>query len=220
MYSHYYAIGIVGFEQLLLLGWLVRERSRGPDSAARWRRWVAADGAIALLYLPWLLYVSHTIATYNPGHGTPEIVWKALSETFQLFTVGSAFEPAASLALASTGVLVGLGLLGLATTAGRRALGISVGYQLAPLAFGLVSFLHTDQFGPRFIFIGSPGYYLILGGAILFFARFWRFAAIVPVAIPGVSERLRSSQHRPHRQVCDQRLSLAGSLSGNPYRPE
>ena len=181
LYSHYYAMGVVAFEQVLLLIALIRQAGASPR---RWRDWLVAEGVMALLYLPWLGYVAHTIATYNPGHGTPRIVWDSFVQAFQFYNFGETFDPTRILLPSlAVGLMVLLGLAGLWRHGGSRALWLSAGYQLSVILFGFITFVHTNQFGARFIFIGSPGYYLVLGGAMVLLWRTWRFWAILPVAV-------------------------------------
>ncbi|MBV9120613.1 MAG: glycosyltransferase family 39 protein, partial [Chloroflexi bacterium] len=175
LYSHYYTIAIVGFEALLVASWLW---GRPWPS---WRPWVAAAGVVALLYVPWLLFVARTIAGYNPGHGDPDIVWRAFNDSFHYYGFGQAFDPSAifwpGIGIA---LLVVLGIAGLALLS-RRALGLSIGYQLAPILGGMATFVHTNQYGPRFIFIGQPGFLLIAGGAVLLLSRL-QWAQLAPLA--------------------------------------
>ncbi|MGH2520251.1 MAG: hypothetical protein ACRDF8_10635, partial [Chloroflexota bacterium] len=143
-----------------------------------------ADGVMALLYLPWLGYVAHTIASYNPGHGTPRIMWDSFVQAFQFYNFGDTFDPTRILLPSLlVGPMVLLGLVGLWRQGGARALWLSAGYQLSVILFGFATFVHTNQFGARFIFIGSPGYYLVLAGAIVLLWRAWRVSAILPVAL-------------------------------------
>ncbi len=177
--SHYYALAIVLFEQALLLGWLWRRDFKGM------RRWLAADGCIAVVFLPWALYSLRTVANYEPGHGTPGTVGETLRQTFQFYNFGTAFRPQdVAWPTVAAMALLFLGLYGLAVAGGGRALGLSLGYQLAPLLFGLVTLLHTTQFGARFLFLGSPGYLLVIAGAIVALAR-RRVLTLAPLAILG-----------------------------------
>ncbi|MFI5266043.1 MAG: glycosyltransferase family 39 protein [Chloroflexota bacterium] len=177
MFSHYYALAIVLFEQALLLGWLWRRHFKGLG------RWLAADGCIALVFLPWALYSLRTVANYEPGHGTRAIVADTLRQTFQFDNFGTAFRPGDVVwPTVAVVALLALGAYGLAQSGGGRALGLSLGYQLAPLLFGLVTLLHTTQFGARFLFLGSPGYMLVIAGAIVALARRWALT-LAPLAI-------------------------------------
>jgi len=163
MFSHYYAIAVVLFGQMVLFGWLWRRRFKG------WPRWVAADAAIAAVFLPWAAYSLRTVANYEPGHGTPDIAAGGLLQAWQFYNFGTAFRPGDVVwPSVGAGALLALGVMGL-----RRegALGISLGYQVAPLLFGLATLVHTTQFGARFLFLGSPGYLLVVAGAIVYLAR-------------------------------------------------
>ncbi|HEX6512266.1 MAG TPA: hypothetical protein VF157_08210, partial [Chloroflexota bacterium] len=81
--------------------------------------------------------------------------------------------------------LLALGLYGLVRVGRGRALGLAVGYQLAPLALGLITLVHTTQFGARFLFLGSPGYVLALAGAIVLLARLQWAWSVAPLALMG-----------------------------------
>ncbi|HLG69169.1 MAG TPA: glycosyltransferase family 39 protein [Chloroflexota bacterium] len=177
--SHYYALAILLFEQLILMGWLWRHKLTGL------RRWLAADVVIAAVFLPWAFYSLRTVANYEPGHGTLGIVGSTLLQTFRFYNFGTAFHPEdllwPSVAVAA---LLALGLLGLTEASGWRGLGLAVGYQLAPIVFGLITLVHTTQFGARFLFLGSPGYLLVIGGAVVLLAERW-LTAWMPLAALG-----------------------------------
>jgi hypothetical protein len=128
------------------------------------------------------------VAAYEPGHGTAAIVGDALRQTFAFYTLGTAFRTqdviAAGVVVA---LLLALGGYGLWHAGGRPALGLSVAYQLAPLLFGLVTLLHTTQFGARFLFLGSPGFLLLIAGAIVLLARPWAMALAAFALLGGMA---------------------------------
>jgi mannosyltransferase len=187
IFSHYYAIAILLLEQALLVWWFLRGKL--PE----WRRWLAADVALAVVYLPWSLYSLRTVVGYEPGHGTPQIVWSALRDTFEFDTFGLNFRPDDIVwPSIAAGVLLLFGIIGLAVLPNSKfqipnsratPLGMALAYQAAPLAFGVATLVHTKQFGARFLFLGSPGYLLILAGALVLLWRWWRVAIVLPIGL-------------------------------------
>ncbi|MBV8084147.1 MAG: glycosyltransferase family 39 protein [Chloroflexi bacterium] len=178
LYSHYYGLAIVGFEAVLVLVWELRRK-------VRWQPWLMAFGLIGLGYLPWLVFASQVISGYDLGHGSLALVRDTLATTFEWYTIGQA-HPAGALLV--PGILTGVVLLAGVVSLARRnfgALVVASGLQLAPIVFGIASFVHTGQFAPRLVYLGSPGYLLLLGAGITSLAAL-PWLQLLPAGLLGV----------------------------------
>ncbi|HLY67310.1 MAG TPA: hypothetical protein VKU60_17365, partial [Chloroflexota bacterium] len=144
---------------------------------------------IAAAYLPWSIYALPTVAAYEPGRGTATILSDTLRGTFELYNFGANVRADdVTWLLLGSAVLLALGLVGLSRLAGWRGVGLAAAYQLAPLLLGLATLLHTKQFGARFLFLGSPGYLLVIAGAITLLGSWrWRAGALPVAALAALS---------------------------------
>ncbi|HLY64680.1 MAG TPA: glycosyltransferase family 39 protein [Chloroflexota bacterium] len=169
--SHYYAIPIIALQLLVLALLLWRDGKLRP-----WP-WLAAPGVLAIAYTPWLLYARSTIADYNVGQGSWQMVRDVLGQTFEAFNfgfavnVGELFWPSIV-----CGVLVVVGLAALRALTPTPYPLLPVTYLVAPILFGLVTLLHQTNFAPRYLFAGAPGYALILAGGL---TLLWRWQPLL-----------------------------------------
>lgn len=165
LYSHYYAIPVVGLELLVGLIWLMRERRR------QWQQYAAAGAAAAMGLVPWLLHARSTIANYDVGRGSLSQIWRVVAETYVAFNLGFSIRPEQVFGLGlGMSVLVVLGLAGTFTL--RRQLPLVLAaYALVPLVFGTLTLLRQTNFNPRYLFAGAPGYALIVGAGLLLLWR-------------------------------------------------
>ncbi len=99
LYTHYYALFVLLFQNLFILYWLWRHwagRSTSPAqnagrSASPWRRWLLIELVIALLFLPWVPVVYRQVsggggAWVEKAIGRPTV--RALLDTWLHFSVG------------------------------------------------------------------------------------------------------------------------------------
>ncbi len=157
VYSHYYGIFVVLFENL---AWLVLPRRRPAPGATAW---VTSQALVAAGYLPWLLYARRIALNYYPVSAETDygaVLWQTLLR----FGLGSTIEPRPALWLAP----VFLALLALGVVAGfrhrPRSTTLALGYLLAPFVLGLaVSLLYRPLLATRYLIVASPAYALLVG---------------------------------------------------------
>jgi len=217
LFSHYYAVSLVGLE--LLIGAVCLARTRGPKA---WP-WLFVPVALAAAYAPWLAFARSSILNYDVGRGTPAVFGRGLAQTLEAFAVGFSVQHAvAPWACAGVAALLMLGVFalawappgfGLAAPLGghgngggqsgpkagaqavcsrRFALAVVLSYALAPILFGAISLLRQTNFNPRYLFAAAPAYGLIVGAALVLLWR-WRWPAILAgvflLALSGLTIR-------------------------------
>ena len=85
LYTHYFALFGLLFQNLFALYWLVNKRS------SLWSKWLLAQLAVVLLFLPWLPILYHQVTTGGGGWversiGRPTLY--ALVDTWLYFSIG------------------------------------------------------------------------------------------------------------------------------------
>jgi mannosyltransferase len=99
LYTHYYALFVLLFQNLFVLYWLWRHKagwSAGPAKSAGWstdlwRRWLLTELAIAALFLPWVPVLFRQVSSGGGGWvekaiGRPTV--RALLDTWLEFSTG------------------------------------------------------------------------------------------------------------------------------------
>jgi len=99
LYTHYFALFVVLFQNLFVLYWLWRHRAGWSTSPAQnagrstgpWRTWLLIELLIALLFLPWVPVVYRQVSSGGGGWveksiGRPTV--RALLDTWLHFSVG------------------------------------------------------------------------------------------------------------------------------------
>jgi mannosyltransferase len=89
LYTHYFALFVLLFQNLFVLFWLWRHGVR--SNASLWRRWLLIELLIALLFLPWVPVVYRQVsggggAWVEKSIGRPTV--RALLDTWLHFSVG------------------------------------------------------------------------------------------------------------------------------------
>ncbi len=85
-YTHYFALFVFLFQNLFAIYWLWRSNSK-----ELWRKWLRAELAIGLLFLPWMPVLYHQVSTGGGGWveksvGRPAL--SALMDTWLYFNIG------------------------------------------------------------------------------------------------------------------------------------
>jgi uncharacterized membrane protein len=89
LYTHYYALFVLLFQNLFILYWVWRHRAGW--SIGLWRRWLLTELGIALLFLPWMPVAYHQVSSGGGGWvekaiGQPTV--RALLDTWLQFSIG------------------------------------------------------------------------------------------------------------------------------------
>ncbi len=181
LHNHYFSVFILAAQNLFVLGIAVFDRS--------WRRligrWLLAQMAVCLLYLPWLIAARDTLATYHgngdsPGFGA---MWvRALS----VFAVGETAPVEQRLLIALlASVLLVIGSIRLLRAGGRlrQALFLLALYLAVPLLATWLSALSRPIFNERYLVAAVPAFYLLVAAAV---------AGPASQPLPGAQQKSRN----------------------------
>jgi mannosyltransferase len=180
-YTHYYAFFVILAENLVVLLSLLRNR--------RWStlaRWLAAQGAMALAYVPWIAlqtgFLSGKASTRFEEWDLATAL-RIAGQTFRAFGAG--------LAVASTAAWVVAGLFLLALMAGLLALfrqrrpepWLIVAYLLLPLLLAWLVNPIMPFFYARYLLLIAPAFTLLAAWGTVTWAHLWRPLGVALTAI-------------------------------------
>jgi len=107
LYTHYFAFSLVLAENLIAVVWLVTGHRRG--GLGRFiRQWIVAQGAIGLLYLPWLVYTWGQLRQW-PAVSEPFSPSFLLRDVFRIFSLGLPGQDTTLVSLMPFGLMLLLG---------------------------------------------------------------------------------------------------------------
>jgi mannosyltransferase len=193
VYSHYFAFTVVLAENLAFGLWLLRD-DRNPFSPRKrvsiLLPWLAAQVAVALLFLPWLRVIlqqwGNWPATSEP-FGLPTLLVRAAT----VFSLGRQVEPAAVVwPVAAFSVVFLLGVLPWGEWEGGRPLvswPLLVLYCFTPILVMYLLSLRRPLYEPKHLLVAAPAYALLLGNGL------WRLAA----GLSHLAQRLMSALRPP-----------------------
>ncbi|MFZ5917613.1 MAG: glycosyltransferase family 39 protein [Chloroflexota bacterium] len=176
LYAHFYTAFVLLFVNLAFgFWWLRRLVDQGwPAMRVSLARWVAAQMAILVLFLPWGRFVTEQLATNATyWHGALGL-GQILRETALAFAVGDRI-PTTPLAQAGTLALIGLGLLGVGVVARSGPAPTPAGPDRAERTLWLILWLlvpvmaifalshDRPKFAPRYLLIALPALLLLAG---------------------------------------------------------
>ncbi|MCL4459131.1 MAG: glycosyltransferase family 39 protein [Chloroflexi bacterium] len=182
LYTHYYAVLVILFHNLLAL---LRLRRDLPALSL----WLAAQGAIAIFYLPWLVASVPVIWSYGGTGDSPEFI-SMLQRLLSVFSLGRMAEEGLA-----TGFAWGFGLLfviGFWRAAMGRAPSLAAAalYLAVPILGVFLASRLKPVFNETYLLVATPAYYLILGCALAggLRSRAWPFVGLAFVAVAsGIS---------------------------------
>jgi hypothetical protein len=171
LYTHYFTIFLLVFQNLVWLVWVLAQGARGTGMRrARATLWLGAQVATLILFLPQLpLALRQTVAYGNPNLDPPG-AGEFISRSWLAYTLSAAGEPALAgrlaWALAALLVLAVLWRLLRAWRAGngaeRGALAFLAGWFLVPLAVYFLVLQRRPSFEPRYVMFVTPALLLLL----------------------------------------------------------
>lgn len=167
LYTQYFSFALLLFHNLYFA---IRGR-RFP--ASLWGRWAVAQGAIALLYLPWLSQVWGQVAAWQSS-APPVLLWPFVRDVFLAFTFGRSWPTVASPWAWFFLFLAGVGMAGLSwgqqRSKGNAPL-FSLLFLLVPLAAMYLLSLRRPMPDIKLLLLALPPYLLLLGVGVVAVGR-------------------------------------------------
>ncbi|NPV09028.1 MAG: hypothetical protein HPY83_13825 [Anaerolineae bacterium] len=184
LWSHYLGLMVLALHNLALALWLAgRYRSARSTVRGEVRDWVIAQGAVALLFLPWLPVMLRSAGGW-PAISAREPLWFYLEEAARLYSLG----PAAQATSMVGWVALVPAVLGLALAPARARHRLLWGLAATAAIWPAVSLwaisLLRPMYRAKFLLIGLPAYHLLAGAGTAWLASAGarRAGAVVGVA--------------------------------------
>ena len=170
LYTHYFTIFLLFFENLAWLAWALVPRMGGSDRRRRAGVWLGTQLAIVFFFLPQLrLALRQTVAYANPNLNPPALS-EFISRSWTAYTIGIAVDPSLAPKLAWTVVaILALVVLFRIVRSPRGAhadqLGTAaflVGWFVIPLGVYFLVLQRRPSFEPRYMMLVTPALMLLL----------------------------------------------------------
>jgi mannosyltransferase len=196
-YTHYYAFFVILAENLVVVLSLLRRR-RWPALA----RWLAAQGALALAYVPWIAVQTAFLsgkASARFGEWDLTTAGRIAGETLRAFAAGLAVpSPASWLVAALTLIAIGAAVASLFR---RRELGpwLIVAYLLLPLFLAWAVNPIMPFFYARYLLLIAPAFYILATWGVMVWGHLWR-----PLSTVGLAILLAGSGYGLHGYYADE----------------
>ena len=173
LYTHYFTIFLLCFENLLWLMWFVREQ--GVLWRQRLKRlgyWVGAQLAILLLFSPQLRLASRQVTTYaNPNLNPPTLLYY-ITHNWQAYTLGLTFNPTqAQPYLWALALLLVGGLVFYLRPSTIGPVAVLAGWFVIPLTLYFVVLQSRPSYQPRYMMLITPALFLLFG--LAFSPKHW-----------------------------------------------
>jgi uncharacterized membrane protein len=182
---YYFAFLLAAVNLMVGVWWLVgwrRERLGWPWLG----RWLLAQGAVLLLYAPWIpvAWRQATQPPVPPWRGFAGLD-SLLAETWTALSLGQSAEPARVWpVLLLFALLFGLGLFYRTDKAPKTsALWMLVGFLFLPVFFIYLASFVTPLYHVRYAFTYATPFYIIIGAGLLWLGRRWRPALGLGLAV-------------------------------------
>jgi hypothetical protein len=175
LYTHYYDLFVVLFENIFVFVFYWRDRTV-------MKRWIAVQGALALLYLPWPLFFSSRPFTYVDVTAYVPGLLGILRQGLSIFTLGETLPQ--TLVTFLLPVLAALLILGLALAyvRDRRAFAFLLLYVFIPSFCVFLLTRWRPLFRDRYLNVIAPGYYLVFALGLVALARVRRGLILAGIA--------------------------------------
>ena len=173
LYTHYFTIFLLLFQNLIWLGWLAHDRflTKNPHFNQHLKGWFAAQAVTLILFLPQFWLALRQVTTYtNPNLSPPDLVY-FISRTWQAYTVGLTIDPTP----ARWGMWILVAILivawGIYWVRGQlSALSYQLFFLLAWLLIPLTAYFIVLQrqpsFEPRYMMLITPALFLLFAFSI------------------------------------------------------
>jgi mannosyltransferase len=196
-YTHYYAFFVILAENLVVVPSLLRRR--------RWpalRRWLAAQGALALAYIPWIAVQTGFLsgkASARFEEWDLTTAGRIAGETLIAFAAGLAVPPPASW-LVATLFLIAVGAA-VASLFRRREPGpwLIVAYLLLPLFLAWAVNPIMPFFYARYLLLIAPAFCILTAWGVMVWGHLWR-----PLSAVGLAILLAGSGYGLHGYYTDE----------------
>jgi len=168
LYTLYYFAVLLLFENLFVFGWWLFHRLGRKKAPLSLAHWLLAQGAVLLLYLPWLpIALRQALDPPVPPWRELTGLGTMLVESWAALSLGQSVDPESAFIWPVLSFLFAIYLLGvLRPPAGDRDKARTIlfcAYTFVPLLVIYVLSLRTPLFHVRYVFTYSPPFYLLLG---------------------------------------------------------
>ncbi len=171
LYTHYFAVTVVAFEDLAFLAWLFLRTTGDRRPATVVHRpssvlhtvtfWLAAQVLIAAAYAPWYFLAGSQLATW-PAISEPFDLVTLLWRVLNVFSVGLSFpDPRAALVALSLGFLFVVGWRWTRRTVSNWGVLVLSAWTLVPIAAMYVVSLSRPAYNPKFLLLATPAFYIL-----------------------------------------------------------
>jgi len=188
LYTLYYFAFLLLFENFFVFGWWLTNRLTKRQSPLSLARWVLAQGAVLLLYLPWLpIALRQALDPPVPPWRSFTGLGKVIMDSWAALALGQSVDPESGLIWPVLSFLFAIYLLGLlrppaGSTRAVTAL-LLCGYTFMPMLMIYLLSLRTPLFHVRYMFTYSPPFYLLLALGFARLAKGSRLGLAVSLAI-------------------------------------
>ena len=211
LYSLYYFVFLLVFENLAVFVWWLAARRRRWPATPDIRAWILSQIAVLLLYLPWLP-VAIRQATQPPvppwrGFTAPASL---LVESWTALSLGQSVQAGAVAFVLILVLCLYLAAL-LHKDEGRPAAWLLAGYTFVPLLSIYIASLVTPLYHVRYVFLYAPAFAIVLARGLSLVQRYSRLVGGLALALIVLAS-LRSIQayaYDPAYGPDDQRGAVA-----------
>jgi mannosyltransferase len=172
LYVHYFSIFILAIENLTFLClYLFPSRRRREERRQKYLlgRWLVTQAVIAVLYMPWLLYVGKFMLGHTKDWIEPVGLFSFLRRFFVVYSLGTTIPEDRAILVWAFVIAFLLGCYGLVRLPRERAVTLGTYLFLPTAGIWLIS-LFRAIFDERYLIIVAPAYciFLALGLGALF----------------------------------------------------
>ncbi len=201
LYTLYYFVFLLLFENLFVVGWWLVGRLRGREHPLSLGRWLLAQCLVLILFAPWMPIAARQ-ALYPPVPAWRGFTGLAsmLAESWAALSLGQSVDPESLLVwplLSFIFAVYLVGMFGRADSSRRWPTeALLCGYTFAPLVAIYLLSIRAPLFHVRYMFTYSPPFYVLLGLGLVRLGRSARMALPVSLAVIGLASGY--SMHRLH----------------------